>query len=428
MKHSKGPGKVMILLPVVGGLSAFLAGSGHASAALTTYTFTDLGQCDVFDPSSNNGIGIGISNGSTLATVEVVASSNGTPEYSFGGSSLTTLGTNGGTPPNQANAANTGGVVVGLYTTTATQAFYANTSSPSATLTSLPISFGTAGSAMPTTANGVNGTNSAFTVVGQATASNGFLRAYSWIKGSTNLTPLDATNGSGQFTMSGLGGPLTTNSAANAISTAGLIVGQAANTGGNQDGYLYSSSTSKMYDLGTGDGTSSDAYAINGTGDEIAGSLQGVGVDGYNRAFIYSGYNVSKVTGSGPDVSLNGTLTDLGSLDGTYSDALGVNAGEVVVGDSSALAGTTQHAFIYSPTSGTMTDLNALTVNLPLGWELDSATGINDAGFITGYADDGTGDGLTYAFLLKPTAVPEPSIRTVGAIAVGLASLRRRRV
>jgi probable HAF family extracellular repeat protein len=53
-----------------------------------------------------------------------------------------------------------------------------------------------------------------------------------------------------------------------------------------------------------------------------------------------------------------------------------------------------------------------------------SAEGINDRGQIVGY---GSFDGQTRAFLLTPTAVPEPSglaLLGVGALAVAM-SLRR---
>jgi hypothetical protein len=81
-------------------------------------------------------------------------------------------------------------------------------------------------------------------------------------------------------------------------------------------------------------------------------------------------------------------------------------------------------AFIYDTQ---MRDLNTL-IPPGSGWFLSSATGINDAGQITGTGSFG---GPTHAFLLTPVAVPEPgSLLLLGAAAAGWAwrarSIRRR--
>jgi hypothetical protein len=57
---------------------------------------------------------------------------------------------------------------------------------------------------------------------------------------------------------------------------------------------------------------------------------------------------------------------------------------------------TLYHAVIFSGTR--LRDLNGL-IPANSGWELTQATGINDAGQITGY---GTFQGETHAFLLTP--------------------------
>jgi probable HAF family extracellular repeat protein len=75
-----------------------------------------------------------------------------------------------------------------------------------------------------------------------------------------------------------------------------------------------------------------------------------------------------------------------------------------------------QHAFLYS--DGTMLDLNTLLAPEYAGWDLTSANGINDNGWIIGGARGP--DGLDHAFLLTP----EPG--TIMLLAFGGMMLRRR--
>ena len=87
-------------------------------------------------------------------------------------------------------------------------------------------------------------------------------------------------------------------------------------------------------------------------------------------------------------------VTDLGTLGGTHSVALGVNKAGQVVGDSTTApdqepSGPGTHAFLWD--DGTMTDLGTL------GGEKSQAQDINDAGQIIGSAE--TADGTTRAFL-----------------------------
>ena len=121
--------------------------------------------------------------------------------------------------------------------------------------------------------------------------------------------------------------------------------------------------------------------------------------------------------------ALPATITDLGALTpaGTPSAAFGINASGQVVGASAPYpnAPAPGHAFLYS--GGHMTDLNLL---LPAGsgWQLSSATAINDSGQIVGY---GLFDHQPAAFLLdtSETQSPEPgSLNLLGAglVAVGL--------
>jgi probable HAF family extracellular repeat protein len=93
-------------------------------------------------------------------------------------------------------------------------------------------------------------------------------------------------------------------------------------------------------------------------------------------------------------------MTDLGTLGGTDSSAMGINASGQVVGFSDTAGDAAQHAFLYDGSA--MIDLNTL-IDPASDWTLSYARGINDAGQIVGY---GTHNGNESAFLLD---VPEPT-------------------
>jgi probable HAF family extracellular repeat protein len=115
------------------------------------------------------------------------------------------------------------------------------------------------------------------------------------------------------------------------------------------------------------------AYDVNDSG-QVVGSIPGPN----NHATLW----------------INGTATDLGTLGGAGSDARAINSLGQIVGASNTSTGGTD-AFIYL--KGSMIDLNKQIFDS--NWQLDSATGINDAGQIVG---TGRRLGLTRAFLLTP--------------------------
>lgn len=196
------------------------------------------------------------------------------------------------------------------------------------------------------------------------------------------------------------------------INDSGQVVGISKNSIGN---IVYShafrtapnGSITAASALGTLGGLSSEAFAINASGQVV----------GDSTISSTSPYHAFRTTP-------NGTITaagDLGTIGGgADSRAMAINSLGQTVGWSEVVnGGTPQHAF-FVDTTGAMQDLNDL-IAAGSGWILSDASGINDAGEI---ASSGVINGQSHAFLLVP--VPEPGTTSVLAIA-GLGTLRRRR-
>ncbi len=106
----------------------------------------------------------------------------------------------------------------------------------------------------------------------------------------------------------------------------------------------------------------------------------------------------------------SGDIIEIGKLPGfpKNSAASSLNNDGVVVGYSSDY-GNDSHAFIWR--DGILTDLNDL-IDPASGWELKTASDINEAGQIIGY---GSHNGETRAFLLEPLVTdPVPDIEIDG--------------
>jgi uncharacterized repeat protein (TIGR01451 family) len=172
----------------------------------------------------------------------------------------------------------------------------------------------------------------------------------------------------------------------NGINTSGQITGQ---NGG--DAFLYGGGT--MTDIGSLAGFGSVGNGINASGQVTGYSV--TADTRFYHAFLYSG----------------GIWTDLGALGGGFSVGNGINASGQVTGYSSLIQGGASRAFLYAPATG-MVDLNTLLPN-GSGWTLELATGINDAGQVTG---EGIINGANHAFLMSPvTSTADLAIRVSGA-------------
>jgi probable HAF family extracellular repeat protein len=86
-------------------------------------------------------------------------------------------------------------------------------------------------------------------------------------------------------------------------------------------------------------------------------------------------------------------VTDLGTLGGSQSAGLGINASGAVVGSADVADGS-YDAFLYD---GTIHDLGTL------GGTNSQAFGVNDSGLVTGYSETVNGSNLRHAFLYDGT-------------------------
>lgn len=162
------------------------------------------------------------------------------------------------------------------------------------------------------------------------------------------------------------------------INDSGSVVGYSYVPSGNFRAFLYSNGS--MQDLGTLGGSYSQAYAIHNSG-QITGQAYLPG-NTKAHAFLYSA----------------GKMTDLGALN-TYSSGLAINRSGVVVGNADVKNNSgflVYHAVIYA--GGQVHDLNQ-RIPSGSGWVLSAATSIDNTGRIVGY---GTFKNAQHAFLLTP--------------------------
>ena len=164
-----------------------------------------------------------------------------------------------------------------------------------------------------------------------------------------------------EITITDLGSLDGTNSEAFDINNLGQVTGSSHNINNENHAFFWSEETG-MQGLGTLGGTFSAGYDINNLG-QVAGDSNDISFN--KRAFFWS-----EETG----------MLDLGTLGGTFSSATAINDLGQVVGQGQIVSGV-YHAFFWSEETG-MQDLGTLDGTNSY------ATAINDLGQVTGISKD----------------------------------------
>ena len=169
-------------------------------------------------------------------------------------------------------------------------------------------------------------------------------------------------------------------------------------------GLLFAATTcfAQMYtvtDLGTLGGTSSEARGINSSGQVIG--FSNITGDGAVHAFR-----------TAPNRAINPATDDLGTLGGAYSFAYGINDAGQAVGLANTTGNPALHAFRTAPNSG----IHPATDDLgTLGGAYRNAKGINSSGQVVGLSFI-TGNGATHAFRTAPNSPINPATDDLGTL------------
>ena len=184
------------------------------------------------------------------------------------------------------------------------------------------------------------------------------------------------------------------------INDSGQIVG---------DGPYGGSYKACMFDAtGTGNNFALHTTIGNGAAKSINNLGQIVGSRYYSTGTTGSGATLFDGTGNGDNIFL-------GNLGIAPSFALSINNKGQIVGYADSTLPAEWRAVMFDPTGhGNNIDLNTL-IDPKSGWILQTASGINDNGWIIGYGISPSDSQNTRAFLLTP--VPDPA--TIGLLAMG---------
>ncbi len=153
------------------------------------------------------------------------------------------------------------------------------------------------------------------------------------------------------------------------VNDSGQVVGYSYTATGGQHAII--SSGGVMTDLGTLSGYESTAYSINNAG-------QAVGYFSYNKSGGGTGYSAFLYSG--------GTMTDLNGFSGvpdSNSRAFSINNAGLVTGWAYFPGNGSAHAFIYSTSTGAVTDLGSLFSANP-GGAYSMGYSINNSGQVFG--------------------------------------------
>jgi len=159
-----------------------------------------------------------------------------------------------------------------------------------------------------------------------------------------------------------------------AINDPGEIVGYSPSATGRHA--VLWSAAGIVHDLGTLGGSTSEAIDVNASGLVIGKSLTAGGTA--THFFIWSAETA---------------MVDLNAQLGAITSVVEINDAGQIIG-TYLTAGGASHAFLYTPGSG-LRDLGTL------GGSMSAPTGLNDAGQVVG--SSALADGSTHAFLWTPT-------------------------